>query len=204
MLSYIQPYLTPVYLVPGLIVLYYVGRFISNAALDRKVRRLGARAPMRTSYFPYGLDMIYQVLTYMLRDESLQLWQKMMKEHGKGGWTLEAGSGERVILTAEPENIKAILATQFKQYGKGETFRQEWFPFLGNGIFAVDGDMWHDSRQLIRPQFVKDRISDLVIFEEHVQVLIKKLEEEGQVDMLDMFFRYVPRSCVSGRWLTVH
>jgi cytochrome P450 len=195
MLDYIRPYLSPLYVLPGFVIFYYVSRFLSNAAVDVKVRKLGARAPVRTSYFPYGLDMLYQVMTYMLRDESLELWQKMMKDYGKGGYTVEAGSGERVILTADPENIKAILATQFKQYGKGEKFRLEWFPFLGNGIFAVDGDMWHSSRQLIRPQFVKDRISDLDIFEEHVQVLIKKLEV-GQVDMLNMLFRYAPRSCV--------
>lgn len=103
---------------------------------------------------------------------------------------MEVGSGERVILTAEPENIKAVLATQFKEYGKGEQFRLDWFHFLGNGIFAVDGALWHNSRQLIRPQFIKDRLSDIDIFEEHVKVLIGKLEE-GEIDTLDMMFRWV-------------
>jgi hypothetical protein len=190
MLDLVRPYLTPIYLIPGLVLSYYIGRFLSNAALDAKVHRLGARAPIRTSYVPLGLDMLYQVLSYMLRDKNLELWENMMETWGKGVYTVEAGTGERVILTAEPENIKAILATQFKEYGKGESFRKDWFNFLGNGIFAVDGQVWHNARNLIRPQFVKDRLSDIEIFEEHVQVLIKKLEE-GQVDMLDMNFRYV-------------
>jgi cytochrome P450 len=95
-----------------------------------------------------------------------------------------------VIMTAEPENIKAILATQFKDYGKGERFRKDWFPFLGNGIFAVDGEVWHNSRQLIRPQFIKDRLSDIQIFEEHVQVLFSKIGRGQEIDTLDLMFRY--------------
>jgi cytochrome P450 len=35
--------------------------------------------------------------------------------------------------------------------------------------------MWHNSRQLIRPQFIKDRVSDLHTFESHVQVLLPML-----------------------------
>jgi cytochrome P450 len=195
MLDLIRPYASPIYILPGIFVFWLVGRFVSGAALDHQVRKLGARGPQRKSYLPFGIDMLYQVVTYMYRDENLELWELMMKKWGKGGYTIEAGSGERVILTAEPENIKAILATQFKEYGKGEQFRLDWFPFLGNGIFSVDGNLWHNSRQLIRPQFVKDRLSDIRIFEEHVQTLIKKLEE-GQVNMLDMMFRYMVASCI--------
>ena len=35
--------------------------------------------------------------------------------------------------------------------------------------------MWHNSRQLIRPQFIKDRVSDLETFESHVKVLLPML-----------------------------
>ena len=67
------------------------------------------------------------------------------------------------------------------------TFDIDFFP---SGIFAVDGHLWLNSRQLIRPQFIKDRLSDLDIFEELVQILIKNLSEAPEVDMLDMFFKY--------------
>lgn len=30
------------------------------------------------------------------------------------------------IMTVDPENIKAILATQFNDYGKGEEFHAAW------------------------------------------------------------------------------
>ena len=61
---------------------------------------------------------------------------------------------------------------------------------LRTGIFTTDGQLWHNSRQLIRPQFVKDRLSDINIFEQHTQILISKIAESGEIDTLDMMFRY--------------
>ncbi|KAF2267432.1 cytochrome P450 [Lojkania enalia] len=190
MLEAISPYLSFSNFALALLILYVVSSTVSSLILSARIRKLGARGPIRTTYFPLGLDMLYEVMKYFLSDKNYEFWLQTFDKYGKGGWTIEAGSGERVILTAEPENIKAILATQFKDYGKGENFRKDFYDFLGNGIFTTDGELWHNSRQLIRPQFIKDRLSDLDIFEEHLQILTKKIEDAGEVDMLDMFFRY--------------
>ena len=189
MLQELRPYLTVGYSVPALLVLFVVYSFVSNAASNNRIRRLGTRAPPRVTYFPWGLDMLYEVVWHMSHDLNYELWVKMFDRWGKGGNTVEAGTGERVILTREPENIKAILATQFKEFGKGEQFHNDFKAFLGNGIFATDGTLWHDSRQLIRPQFIKDRVSDLDIFERHTQILIRKIGEAREVDVLDLMFR---------------
>jgi len=60
-----------------------------------------------------------------------------------------------------------------------------------DSIFATDGDKWHNSRQLIRPQFIKDRVSDLHTFETHIQKMISLIREaQGQtIDVQDLFFR---------------
>jgi len=34
--------------------------------------------------------------------------------------------GQRAVLTVDPENIKAILATQFNDFGKGQEFHEAW------------------------------------------------------------------------------
>ena len=44
-----------------------------------------------------------------------------------------------IVMTADPENTKALLTTQFDDFGKGPKFHKEWEPFLGDGIFATDG-----------------------------------------------------------------
>jgi hypothetical protein len=56
--------------------------------------------------------------------------------------------GLPLILTEDHENIQAILATQFEDYGKGDRFHEEWKPFLGESIFTTDGDSWKASRKL--------------------------------------------------------
>jgi cytochrome P450 len=130
--------------------------------------------------------------------QNMQGWLRWF--NASQAWTVEANpAGRRVVFTADPENIKAILATQFDDYGKGQPFHEEWKEFLGDSIFTTDLDMWHDSRQLIRPQFIKDRVSDLGIFEEHVQVLIRQIKQAGflwdgkqgkELEVSDLFFRY--------------
>lgn len=96
-----------------------------------------------------------------------------------------------MIFTDDPENIKAVLATQFDDFGHGETFHREWQEFLGDSIFTTDKEEWHASRQLIRPMFIKDRVSDLDTFERHVEVLLGKMGGGGQVvDMKDLCHRY--------------
>jgi cytochrome P450 len=98
----------------------------------------------------------------------------------------------RVIFTADPENIKAILTTQFAEYGKGEQFHKEWEEFLGDGIFTTDGAQWHDSRQLIRPMFVRERVGDLDLFEKHVQKMISLVGPgDGRMVRIDeLLFRF--------------
>jgi len=87
----------------------------------------------------------------------------------------------------DPENIKAILATQFGDFGKGEPFHRDWKGFLGDSIFTTDGDLWHNSRQLIRPQFIKDRVSDLQVFESKMDIMFRAIANGGALNGVDQF-----------------
>ncbi|KAI9371186.1 cytochrome P450 [Aspergillus egyptiacus] len=96
----------------------------------------------------------------------------------------------RVFQTREPEHLKTILTGKFADFGKGELFHKLWTPFLGDSIFTTDGKEWQGSRNLIRPMFVKDRISDLDIFERKVQVMMSLYGPSGQpTDIMDLFYR---------------
>src|SRR5277367_2780086 len=127
-----------------------------------------------------GIDMVIESIRSTMSHKNLETWQGWLKNDKNFGQTVEGTpAGLRCIFTADPENIKAILATQFQDYGKGEPFHEDWNDFLGDGIFASDNQPWHDSRQLLRPQFIKDRVSDLEVFEEHVQILMKAVANGG-------------------------
>ncbi len=101
-------------------------------------------------------------------------------------------NNKRVIFTADPENIKALLTSQFTDYGKGENFHREWEAMLGDSIFTTDGSQWHDARQLIRPMFIKERVGDLDLFETHVQKLITLVGpgDERLVRIDELLFRF--------------
>lgn len=66
-----------------------------------------------------------------------------------------------------------------------------WYPFLGDGIFGVDGQLWHDSRGMIRPMFSKDRLRNLAIFDACTDKLVSKIPSSGAtVDLKDLFYRW--------------
>ncbi|KAL4884817.1 cytochrome P450 [Aspergillus karnatakaensis] len=96
----------------------------------------------------------------------------------------------RVIQTRDPDHLKAVLTGKFADFGKGELFHKLWIPFLGDSIFTTDGKEWQGSRNLIRPMFIKDRISDIDIFERKVQIMLSLYSPSGEpTDVMDLFYR---------------
>ncbi|KAJ6591285.1 cytochrome P450 [Mycena vulgaris] len=111
------------------------------------------------------------------------------------------------IMTAEPDNIKAILATEFNSFEKGPEFRMMMEPLLGTGVFAADGalflscDMWKFHRQMTRPFFHRERISDFDLFDHHAEIAIAqfkaRLHEGYAADFQDMVARFTMDSASS-------
>ncbi|KAG6030403.1 hypothetical protein E4U41_000109 [Claviceps citrina] len=95
------------------------------------------------------------------------------------------------IVTIEPENIKTVLALKFNDYGIGHRLAQ-FGPLLGAGIFDTDGQHWHNSRALIRPNFTRDQAANLAAFERLMPDLLSLIPRDGRttVDLQDVFFRY--------------
>lgn len=80
--------------------------------------------------------------------------------------------GSFVTTTADPENVKAVLSTNFKEFGLGIQYNQ-FYPLFGDGIFTMDGQGWVHSRALLRPQFTREQISHVHITEEHLKKIIE-------------------------------
>lgn len=96
----------------------------------------------------------------------------------------------RYIMTRDAKHIKAVLTGNFADFGKGQLFHDLWSPFLGDSIFTTDGKLWSESRNLIRPMFTKNRISDLEIFERHAETMIGLFGAPGTpFDLMELFYR---------------
>ncbi|KAI1497265.1 cytochrome P450 [Biscogniauxia marginata] len=173
-------------------VAFYV---IQIVRYELKVRRIpGVRAPSLASNPLSGLIWIVEAGRAQRRNQFLTHYNSFFDTSGTPESPhcveLQIKPCARFLLTRDPEHIKAILAGQFSDFGKGEQFHRLWRPFLGDSIFTTDGPLWHDSRTLIRPMFIKDRVSDLATFDKGATTLITKFPPSGQtVDIMDLFYR---------------
>ncbi|KAK6454119.1 cytochrome P450 52A12 (DH-ALK2) [Scheffersomyces xylosifermentans] len=99
-------------------------------------------------------------------------------------------AGNAVIGTKDPENIKALLATQFDDYILGLRHNQ-FKPLLGSGIFTLDGEGWKHSRIMLRPQFAREQVAHVEALEPHIQIFAKHVRKNhGKVfDIQELFHR---------------
>ena len=95
-----------------------------------------------------------------------------------------------IIVTIEPDNVKTVMATKFKDFELSTRRKTAFLPLLGPGIFTTDGAAWQHSRDLLRPNFVRSQVGDLTTFETHVSHLIQEIPRDGStVDLGELFFR---------------
>ena len=95
-----------------------------------------------------------------------------------------------MIQTIEPDNLKTMLALNFKDYELGDRRTAAMIPLLGRGIFTTDGAAWQHSREMLRPNFTRSQVGDLSTFETHVGQLINNIPRNGStVDLQELFFQ---------------
>ena len=95
-----------------------------------------------------------------------------------------------MIFTIEVDNIKTMLALNFKEWNLSTRRKLSVVPLLGHGIFTTDGTQWQHSRELLRPNFVRSQVGDMETFETHIDQLINSIPRDGStVDLQDLFFQ---------------
>ena len=135
---------------------------------------------------PLGLAFIFNMVRVYKEKRYLEWWQTLAVENGYtfSYWLL----GQRIYVTADPENVKTIFASSFETFAHGPTRQAAGRPLLGNGIFVADGESWSAARALLRPSFAKSQTNDLEMLERHFQNFLHALPgDEGLVDLLEMF-----------------
>ncbi|GAB1313210.1 Cytochrome P450 alkane hydroxylase [Madurella fahalii] len=165
-----------------------------KALVDHKIRKLGGvRSPVLATNPISGLPFYIKAGYYQTRDKLDHFYNSIFDyatPECPNCVEISFLGRVRFLMTREPEHVKTILTTKFGEYGKGPRFHEIWSPFLGDSIFTTDGQLWADSRSLIRPMFIKDRVRDIEVFDKWANTLISKLPASGQtVDMMDLFYR---------------
>ncbi|OCH92311.1 cytochrome P450 monooxygenase pc-2 [Obba rivulosa] len=98
------------------------------------------------------------------------------------------------VVTCDPAVIKTLLATDFQNFVKGETFQGCMHSVLGTGVFNSDGDMWKFHRGMTRPFFTREKINHFDLFDKHAGKSLQKLKQRLQaghaVDFQDLLLRF--------------
>ncbi|KAK9487661.1 cytochrome P450 [Lipomyces starkeyi] len=179
---------------PALIVLsalfvgYLLVRRINSIVVERQFAKRGAvRLPSRSEDW-LGIRQFFLLFRALRNDKYLDVAQWYHNEYGTtfGAKVL----GEMITNTIDPENIKAVLATQFNDFDLGSRF-EAFYPLLGDGIFTLDHQGWSRSRALLRPQFSRQQVSDVAKLEPHVRNLISCLSRTPteSVDIQELFYK---------------
>lgn len=122
----------------------------------RHAKKWGCQPPPVAQTGIYGIRTFLDLIKAM--DET-RLVEYISDRYDEHGYTFEQSVfGDSAVSTAEPENLKALLATQFNDFCLG-TRRREFYPTLGDGIFTLDGAGWAHSRAMLKPQFQRDQVN---------------------------------------------
>lgn len=178
----------------GLLLAFLANKFARQRRQARLAAEWGCQPPaLRQHRWPLGLDNIAGMLkadqTHDVPNYLTQVW----KDVGANTW-LQYMAGTPIIVTCEPDNIKEILALQFSNFDLPNIRQPIFGAVFGNGIFTDNGKRWEHGRALLRPQFTRDNIADLVAQERHVQNILRHLQPgtdgwSEQTDLSPIFFR---------------
>ncbi|PHH91651.1 hypothetical protein CDD83_10804 [Cordyceps sp. RAO-2017] len=186
------------------LALAYLYRTVSERRRHAaRARELGCQPPPRGfDYEPVGIVGLLLSAQASRRkrfpDYIEERFAELQRREGRyvGTVTLRTPFFRDSLFTLDPQNIQAILALKFKDFGLGVNRTENFKPLLGNGIFATNGKQWEHSRALLRPQFVRSQVSDLELEEKHVRALMTVLEGRlgpggwtSLVDLQVLFFR---------------
>ncbi|KAJ8063806.1 hypothetical protein OCU04_007665 [Sclerotinia nivalis] len=187
---------TSVWIASFVLFYYIASRLYKSHIYSAKLRKFHCEEPVTqetVSRWPFGLDFFKRSLDAERGKFFPNFLQRNAERYGTTfKYTIMSSSS---LFTVDPRNVKAILATQFDDFQLGRIRTGAFWPMLGNGIFTQDGHAWKVTRDMVRPQFTRDQISDLEVEERHVQDFMRaidaKLQDQwtAEIDLQVLFFR---------------
>ncbi|KAF2730697.1 cytochrome P450 [Polyplosphaeria fusca] len=122
-----------------------------------------------------------------VRGHKFHLWSQHLLE--KHNHTMELRMfGEKLVMTDDPENIRAIQETQFSDMFKSQEQRIIFQHIFGDAIMGLNGEEWKAEAALYRAHLSHVSDSVLAVTEKHVLNSFALLDQEGN-DAGDVFDR---------------
>ncbi|KAG9258546.1 cytochrome P450 [Emericellopsis atlantica] len=137
-----------------------------------------------------GMDWFFTMLHALKTHAVLEMWNEMFTSIGQTFWNQSIG--QWVLLTNEPENVKAMLSTNFEDWELGSSRKKLTQMAIGEeNLFALNGDEWKRARHDVKGIFRRGEIRDLQGVEGHVENLLTRVAMEGdKVDMQKLMYLF--------------
>lgn len=173
-------------------VFYYLTlRLKTYQARRRVILQNGCKPPRRYPVWDpfFGVDVIYNAVRAAKRKTFMSEKESHYKTYGHTHSSRLTTFP--VISTIEPENIKGVLSTNFKDFVIGTPRQRAFGPVIANSVLVADGVEWEHSRAFLKPSFARSQVGDLATLETHVKDLIEAIpRDRSTVDMAQLFLRY--------------
>lgn len=124
---------------------YILNHIYVNIRHAFKAKELGCKKPVRAFAFiePTGLYVLFRGISASNRKEFpvfIQTeFERLSVKHGRPVGTITSKSPlfRNSYVTTDPQNIQAMLALKFKDFGLGVNRTENFNPLLGNGIVSL-------------------------------------------------------------------
>jgi cytochrome P450 len=155
-------------------------------------RQHGALPPKslntRWSNCIFGLDLLLRNIGAFKEHRLLQAWTDLLRDHNAHTVSMNL-MGQKLFITDDPDNTKAVLATDFDAWSLGQERIKQLSDILGHGIFSTEGAAWKVSRNMLRPCFERSQVADVSMLEKHTSRFINILPRDGTtVDLQPLFY----------------
>jgi cytochrome P450 len=127
---------------------------------------------------PIGLDLFLSTIRNVKNFRMLEGWKERFQKYGTTFSGMSMGIPN--TYTIDPLNLQSVHALNFAHYGVQPIRRSATLPFLGEGVFTMDGPFWDHSRALIRPSFTRTNVANLPAFEVRFQRFLRLLPKDGE------------------------
>jgi hypothetical protein len=148
-----------------------------------------------------GYCWMKRLIRALETNKLMSLYSDAFRDIGNTFWVNTFG--EWILMTTEPENIKAVYATNFEAWSMSGPRQKTTEMAIGpHSIISTNGKEWQWARAMIRPSFVRDQVSDLGCFERHVSNLIANIPRKGiAVDLQPLFYMMTMDSVTDFMWV---
>jgi hypothetical protein len=138
----------PFYAAVAFLVYQVISLILQYRRKKIKAREWGCkRLPRLPCADPFGFQLSRQLLKAdkekRMPEYQIERAEEMCLREGRVCHTYEVKMlpGRTNFVTSEPENVKALLATQFKDFGLSDLRILDFTPMLGRGIVSLINSM---------------------------------------------------------------